>query len=622
MSSNGRLSKFGTDKLPIQKTISSIDWVIFGDKEDWPNQQPQYYESLYRLSSKNNAILKQKNRYVFGQGFDIDKGVGRKLHDVNKELTLRGFLKSIDADKVVRKLICDRNLFGGFACEMIYSKDAGRVIPHYIPFKNIRVSKTEYDKEGNLIPTVYYYTSDWSKGKKAARNEDFETFQQFDWDNENPNEADRYLVYFKDDGYEDETYPLPDYLGGVPYIDADTEVGNFVYNNVKNGFTGGYFVEFYDGEPTVDQQRKMEGMFKSAFHGTDNAGKSLLNWADQAGDSTKITPLNDNGQDDRYINLNNQIREEVFTAHSTSPLVVGMSGENGFNNNSDEKRVAVETFKSDFVHSAQQPFNEFFNQILEYNEIEGFIYLEDLEPIKKELSEQAIVNIYNPKQLANIYGLPEPEDTPELTAVKELNVKFKNEIDNIIASGFESCGIEDTEFEVIDSFELCAKDSKDAQFQSIKHRLEKFATSLENSILKYLTVDPQITPKTLSTLLDKPLSEIEKTLSDMLADGLINEDNEPQEQPEDEVFTVYKYEKRSDVSGASVKETTRPFCRRLVAQSSFKSWTIQDINKMNNGMGLDVFASRGGWRTIEGTDRHVPFCRHVWKSMLVRRKPQ
>ena len=617
----GKLQKFGTDRLPAQEVKQAYDWVMFGDKDDWENQQPQYYESLYRLSSKNNAILKTKNRYVYGKGFTVDRSPRYKLHDSVDEIALNAFVNNVEDSRTFKRLISDRNLYGGFACEMIPSKDGTKVIPYYIPFKNIRISKQEYNKEGELEPTKYYYTSDWSKRKKAAENPDFEIFEEFSWDLESFDSSKRYIVYYKDEGFEDDYYPLPDYVGGVPYIDADTEVGNFVYNNVKNGFTAGFFVEFYDGEPTVDQKRDIENMFNNAFHGTDNAGKSVLNFADQAGDSTKITPLNDNGQDDRYINLNNQIREEVFTAHTVSPMVVGMKGENGFSNNADEKRVAVETFKSDFVQAAQEPFNEFMNEILAFNGIKGRVYLEDLDPIMVQFSESALLQMYKPKQLAKIAGLPEPEEeTDEVKAVKELNIKFASDIDNIIATQFEQCGIEDTEFEVLDSFELCATDSKDAQFQSIKFRLDKFATSLENSILKFLIADPAITSKTLSTLLDKTVDEIETALDNMIKDGLIDEEKQPIEQPEDEIFTVYKYEKRNDVSGASVKDTTRPFCRRLVSQSSFKSWTIQDINRMNNGMGLDVFTSRGGWRTLEGTNTHLPFCRHVWKSYLVKRK--
>lgn len=659
MSPKGKLSKFVSDRLPAQEVKNSYDWVIFGEDPDWENQYPQYLESLSRQSSKNGAILKQKDRYVYGNGFVMDKSPLNRPED--KGIALLGFINKITEGRTFKRLISDRNKYGGFAAEMIYSKDGKKVVPHYLPFKNIRVSKDTYNKQGEKEPTKYYYTSDWSKRKQATKNPDFEVFDEFDWEEENPSAEKRYIVYFKDEGFEDSYYPLPDYQGGVPYIDADTEVGNFVYNNVKNGFTGGFFVEFYDGEPTQDQKRDIENMFQNHFHGTENAGKSVLNFADQAGDSTKITPLTDNGQDDRYINLNNQIREEVFTAHTVSPLVVGMKGENGFSNNADEKRVAVETFKSDFVHAAQEPFNDFMNQILRFNDISGKVYLEDLEPIKGEASETTLLQIATTDELRKLYGFNKQtlESNPvadaigtisplvatkvldnmsvaEIRSLVGLNTtngvekitekvvnSFSNEMkDEIILKFLEETGTPDEELEILYSRELFAKDIADAEMQSIAFKNEKFATPTENKILALLFGNPNLEAKEIADILGLEEQEVEDIISKLKEDGELNEDNTPVEEPEDEIFTVYKYEKRSDVSGASVKDTTRPFCRRLVAQSAFKSWTLEDIKRMNNGMGLDVFASRGGWRTIEGTDRHVPFCRHVWKSMLVRRKPQ
>ena len=175
----GKLQKFGTDRLPTQEVKQAYDWVIFGDKEDWENQQPQYYESLYRLSSKNNAILKTKNRYVYGKGFTVDRSPRYKLHDSVDEISLNAFINNVEDSRTFKRLISDRNLYGGFACEMIPSKDGTKVIPYYIPFKNIRISKQAYNKKGELEPTKYYYTSDWSKRKKAAENPDFEIFDEF-----------------------------------------------------------------------------------------------------------------------------------------------------------------------------------------------------------------------------------------------------------------------------------------------------------------------------------------------------------------------------------------------------------------------------------------------------------
>ena len=150
---------------------------------------------------------------------------------------------------------------------------------------------------------------------------------------------------------------------------------------------------------------------------------------------------------------------------------------------------------------------------------------------------------------------------------------------------------------------------------------ENFATNIQTTILTLLISNPSVTLAELSQLLGLPEDRITEELAKMQEAGLVNEDNEAIAEPEEEVFTVYKYKKRSDVSGPDVIDTTRDFCRSLVTQTKLgKSWTIQDIKLMNNGMGLDVFKTRGGWMTLEGTNTHVPFCRHIWEAHLVRKK--
>jgi len=112
----------------------------------------------------------------------------------------------------------------------------------------------------------------------------------------------------------------------------------------------------------------------------------------------------------------------------------------------------------------------------------------------------------------------------------------------------------------------------------------------------------------------------------MRANGLVELNNDSNPEPteegkkenESEVFLVYKYDKRPDVSGGAIIDTTRDFCKQLIRLN--RSYTLSDIKRLRNGQGLDVFTSRGGWYTKPGTNNHVPYCRHTWKQRLVKRK--
>jgi hypothetical protein len=46
--------------------------------------------------------------------------------------------------------------------------------------------------------------------------------------------------------------------------------------------------------------------------------------------------------------------------------------------------------------------------------------------------------------------------------------------------------------------------------------------------------------------------------------------------------------------------------------------TIKD--KISQIVDRNVWTKRGGWQTVKGTDIHLPFCRHQWSSVLVKKK--
>lgn len=656
----GKIELFGKHLLPVQKTSTTVDWVIFGEMEGWVNQQPQYYDYLSKLSSKNSAILKQKDRYVWGKGFEVQTlGLNRE-----QQVEVAGFFNGLKRSRLFKRIIKDRNKNGGFAAEMILNKKGDKVTPHYLPFKNIRVGKKEFSKEkgkeDEVLPTKYFFATDWSKGKnKIKSSPEFETFEAWDWDAETRDKDTRWIVYFKDEGFEDDAYPLPDYQGGTPYIDADTEVGNFVFNNVKNGFTSGLLVQFFGGDPGDDQKRELKTMWHDYLHGSENAGKAMMAWLDSKDEEVSVSNLTPNGQDDRYINLNKQICSEVFIAHTTPPEIVGLTGENGFSNNADEKRVAIEAFNQDFVASVQEIFNDFANQLLLFNDIKGTVELQRLDPILAQFTEATLLAISTTEEMREMAGLPKSAAEPNKvtdslttlspllankvletmtvkeiraivgletvesvdTVTKEIISEFSDVVkDKIYISHFDKTGIEDDQLETLYSREFCATDIEDAERQAIEFKLEKFQTKIEEALLRILINNPNLSVEDLADLLEITVEEVEELLARLEEDGMIDENNNVIEEPEEEIFTVYKYVKRSDVSGPAVIDTTRPFCRNLVAMSRSRSWTIDQIKLLNNGMGLDVFRSRGGWRTIPGTNIHQPFCRHIWKAILVRRK--
>ena len=621
----GKLTKFDAHKTPIFKEKNNVDWVLYGDDIDWRNLYPDYLIHLYNSSAKHNTIVNKKSSYIVGRGLRYDSRTNSVTSDYIKGTT---FVAKLEDSRVLEKTAKDLVLQGGFANEIIYNRGNEGVTPYHIDFSKIRVSKQEWDEEeGKYKDPVYYYTCDWT-ARKPRNNPDFTIFYPFKYGEEGEKDK-RYLLYYKEYRPDLGVYPLPEYVAAVPYIASDYQISNFTYNNVKNGFSSGFLVNFNNGQPSEQQKAEITRMYKDTFHGTDSAGKSMISFNEDKESGVEITPISPNGQDDRFLNLNNSIRDEIYTGHGVDPVIVGLKGDNGFSNNADEKRVAIEGWTHDYVKGKQQIFEDYFSSLLLQNGITGKVEILQKEPIKAQMSEQTLLQIATTDELRKMAGLGviAKEEVKEIAPTPEVIEVMSKSDDEQLIQMFENCGINDDELFVVDSRQTAILSTEDA-FSKAKEYVEQFASKLSINILRMIITG--IPASDIWKSLSISQEDYNEAVAELKVEGLLNEEGEATEKgktdsKEDELFVVYKYVVRSDeASGGSLLPTSRPFCVRLIGQSNFKSWTIEDINGMNNGMGLDVFRSRGGWKTIKGSSPaiHTPFCRHIWEQRLVTRKKQ
>lgn len=605
---SGRLIAFNSHKTPEFKEQQSVDWVLYGSDDEWKNRYPDYSIHNYNSSPKNNTIINKKCEYTIGQGLTYDS-IGL---DLPRKIEAKTFIHKIKDNDCFPRSVKDRAIHGGFANEMIYNKKGDKVMPYHVDFSYIRISKPKWnEKEMKYEDPIFYYTSNWNV-RKPQENKDWTIFQMFKWD-ESPEPSKRYLYYYKDYRPSLGVYPLPEYVACVPYISADFEIANFTYNNVKNGATAGYLVNFFNGEPSEVQKRNITEMYRNTFHGTDNAGKSLLSFNESKDSGVEVTPINPNGQDDRFTNLNNSIRDEIYTGHGVDPVVVGLKGDNGFNNNADEKRTAVNEWQNSYVDTVQGVFEDYFTDVMNFNGIVGKVKIIKKQPIMIIMSESLMTANLSKNEIRKQYGY-EPIKESEIVSTQTMAK------DDQLLRMFVNSGIFDDECELIDKREIPIFSTKDA-FKKANEFKEMFVNQTEINALKLIIREtPEAEIKSLLQITTDEYNEILRSLQEqkLLNDELLATNKGKREAKKSEVFVVYKYVKRSDVDGPAIIETTRPFCKNLIRLSANKSWRLEDIQAMNNGMDLDVFTSRGGWRTIEGTNIHVPFCRHVWEQRLVR----
>ena len=590
---------FDAHKPPVIFEQKNKEYIIFGNDSEYYNNYPKYLLDNYNKSSIHNSICNGKINYIVGSGLEV-----KYFSDPSALALAKATIKSVndyeDADDLNRKLSTDLVIFGGFYAELIQTK-GGNIQAFHLSFDYIRRSKEDEN--------VWYYTKDWTC-RKPEQNEDFKTFHTFEGKFES---GKNYLVDYSLYRAGNEPYALPDYLAANGYIELDWRIGNFLLQNVKSGFSAGFILNFYNGHPEPDQQRDIERQIKKKFGGDDAGGSFVLNFNDPESKSAEIVPIPTNGHDDRFNTLKEAVRDNLFTAHNiTNPMLFGVR-EAGSLGGRSEIVEAFELMQNTWTNNRQRLLEKFWNDLLGYKKVSAKLEIVEVPPIKEQLSESARLSVMTQDEIRAELGL-EP-----LTQSKVTQTKFQDDKDTVMLQHFESCGFEEEELEEVYSKFICASTIEDAMnFAEV--------TTFENSVLSMLNDNPQLPPAEIAKALNSTPQQVMDAIKNLQVNGYVNvvegqvevTESGADNAKDDEVFIVYKYELRPDAPSLVKGGESRPFCKVLMGMN--KSYTIEDIKRLRNGQGLDVFTSRGGYYRKKGTNVSVPYCRHTWKQRLVKLK--
>jgi DNA-binding MarR family transcriptional regulator len=583
---------FEANKPPVFKEERGKDYIVYGTEAPWKNLYPNYLVELYNTSGKHNSIINGKTNYISGRGWKVDQTV-RTLED---KVKLENFINHVGNDslfELTKKIVKDNELFGGYALEVIVTKDGKGLIINNIDFGDIRVGVEE---------DTYFYTSDWTS-KKPANNEDFETLTPFPFDG-SAVRGERYICYYKSYRPNLKEYPLPNYVAGVPYIAADYEVANYVLNNTKHGYSGGTIWNFHNGQPTQEAQAYIKKQIKNKHHGSNNAGEPVIIFDDGKDKGVEIISTNPNGQDDKFINLNQQIQDEIFTAHGVDASVFIKTIDTGFSNNADELRVAIEAMNSSYIEPNQIMYEKLFNDFVVLLGMPSGLKIEKIAPIKVQLSESTIVSVLTTDEIR------------ELAGYKPLEKPLENKTEQVFSSyeldlAFSKIGFTDDQIEVVEIFDI---DYNPFDFADM--------SPIDGQVVDIIKANPEATIEEISEQVGETPSEVQKRIDRLVKNGLLDlngtkiEITEEGEQEVSELITVYKYAKRADISGNEIIAGTRDYCRDMLARD--KSYTRQELLGMVNDFGQSTFTHRGGWWNRNGN--RVPYCRHVWSARTVKVK--
>jgi hypothetical protein len=594
-----------TYTVPVFEKEKNKDYVKYGED----NNYPQYLVNLFNRSAKHNAILTAKQKYTYGRGLKIKEGLV-----TDQAIKAQAFLVRPNnfetLSDIFNKAVLDKRLYGGYALQIVWSKLSGKVAQVYhMDFAKIR---------SNVDNTCFYYSDDWSDYRPKVT--EFEAF--------NPEKREGVqILYYREYRPNLSTYPLPDYIGAIPYIESDVEVANFHRANLQNNFFFGGILNFNNGIPTDEEQRALVRRINNKHGSTDNAGRWIINFSDGSDKAPNVISLQPSELDKQFDILNDTIQQEIFVAHRvTSPIFMGIRTE-GQLGGRNEMVDAFKLFEQNEIKPDQQHFEELFNYIIGLNGINQPYEVQPLEPFSPEFTEQTLIQIATKNELREMAGLPKLEEPTPITPQafsedSEIEVFAEYGVNAEDYLEFESRRLE--VFEDHYSFESHLE-FNEQELHELAFAIESL-TEEEKKLLSQVKKDPLISKKDLAVNLEiseGKLDELIKSLKDKkvlaLTEGAWNVINVlPTQSAIGKIAEeLKKYEVRYKYQGPNDSKN-RAFCKALLNLN--KLYTRDEISKISQRVGRNVWTKRGGWYTKPNTDIHLPYCRHQWASILVKKK--
>jgi hypothetical protein len=605
MNNHSIITEFASAEIPkfLEKKNQNI--VYFGVDNIYPFE----LIDLYNDSSTHNAIINGKVGYTVGNGL------------YSEDLATKKWLSfaNIDEDwtSLLKRISLDYELFNGYAIEVIKTGVGNQY--HHIDFANIRVGL-----DGGL-----QYSDEWitDKGLRNGKPK----IQYLDRYNPKDQEQKRGIIYHVDYRPNLKYYPLPVYVGSLAEIKTDVQIGDYWLNEVKNGFVGGTLIQHNNGVPeTQAEAKEFEETFQDKF-GKATGTKIVHLFAPSKENGSEISNLNGNDLHERYLEMSNRVKESIFIGHRvTNPILFGVkeAGQLGARNELD---LAYEIFTNTYIAERQNTLLRTIKKLAFYEIQKSDIEIIPLKPIDSvDLTSDIIIANLTRAEIRELIndqtGLELAEEVAAPVAPVALCSHFSDDSD--ISHLFDNIGVSEDDYEEIGAFDI--------HFDSDGSPME-FATTgqgIIQRVLKAILTNPLIQASGISNALKLTFPELITSIGILKDSKLIEITGEainltPTGKKVAEVIDVpqtevkYKYTLRSDAP--ALKTESRDFCRKMMGKRKF--YSKAEIELLRNDMKTssitdvtDVWLARGGWYRKPETETSIPYCRHIWKQVIVRKK--
>jgi hypothetical protein len=548
---------------PKSIEVNGADWIGYGDGE-YKNNYPQYIIDLYNNSATNSAIINATASMIAGEDFIVEDS-----DNLEQYVALKKFLAAVNgtesAHELFVKLSFDLKLQGAYAINVIWSKDKTKIAElHHVPVEQVRIG---VPNEDGKVP-CYYLSTDWTQyRKKEYAPKHIAPFNMMD------RSEGSQLLYSGLYSPAMELYHTPDYVASTNWIQIDNLTSDFHLNNITNGFSGSYFINFANGVPTREERVQIERQIAKKFTGSNNAGKFVLTFSDDANSKPEIIPIQVSDADKQYTVLNELCVQNIMIGHRvTSPMLLGVKTE-GQLGGRNELLQAYELYMNSVVKPFQNQLLKTFKKLLAVNGVTIPLSIKDVKPLNSMFDADTLKEVLTQDEIREELGY-EPLEKNEEAVAEEQNLAEYTELDK--------CIMEFGEDEDLENWQLIDEDDAEGEHEDFdfEYNLEKLELA---------------------------------TTGRAIPNAKSEQDGQSQQEHKSKFRVRYVYTEDKGLTRSSGQQ--REFCTKMM--SAGKVYRKEDIIRMgsrgvNKGWGLNGADNYSIWKFKGGGNCHHKWFRRIY----------
>lgn len=652
--------KFDQAKQPKFEEKKGAGYVKFGEE----NEYPKYLLSLYNESSKHGGIVKGKVNYIYGKGFEQDFKCNSQGETWNN---------------ILKKCVKDDELYRGYYLQIIWNKLKQIAEIYHIEFAKVRVSKDlseyyvkndwsdmrekarvypafnvnepfgsqifyykEYNPSNEVYPFPSYFQAlnfieaDIQVSRHILGNskQGFVGSKLINLNNGDPigeehkeevergilkkftgSEGKRVVIMFNKS--RDNAAEILD-LGQTMLTKEDfTNVNNLIQMEIFAGhqitssqlfgipgtsaFSRNELRDAYEiFNKTYVQER--QGEFNQIF-------TKLRNYKGEAGEFA-IVPVEPLGFEfSEAIIAANLTQNEIRAMMGREPLQIG------------EVTTTGKIVDNVAVKAEEVKVNDSLKNLTgrQHQNIMRIVRNFSKGNISKEQASLMLKNGFglNDSEINTFLGI---EETP-LTDF-ELQ-KFSANPDDSLIYEFSNTG------DLLADYQILSERPTRDIFAEIST-----LNQLEANVLGLIEKDKRVTPEVIAKTLNTDVDVVDEVLKKLFKQGVIKEKvtkvglDESIERIIEKPLADLKGKKPSDkitelmiryVYSGPEDDRNRPFCAKMMQLAKTKIYSRSQIEAISERLGYSVWDRRGGWFT-QPDGIHRPYCRHEWKTLIVKKK--